>query len=995
MKNLKNVLNNPDQASMLWALWIWNKAISEGEMLKQLNSFIESGFGGVAIRPTRDIIPSYLSKEFFHLFKRVLIVAKTNNIKVRIADDFSIPWSGFFQAEAEQNSSFRAQKLVLEHSCIVASKDVFEYNVPDKHSYVILAVKNINGIIDPNTVKNLQIGSKTSALSWKAPAGEWQVMVFKKTWYLDPLGYYVPNVFNPKVAQLYIQNVIEKFKTAFSKYIPLTLEGFICEMPTYLPSENGIPWDDDLIIKYKSRYKKNLIDILPSLFFNVDDFFAKNRSHVYNFILQAMYERFPVVLETWAKKHRISQWVICPERDINWSENILKDVMAIPSAHLASTGVQNQDGTDKDYGVVRAMADMNSIEHRRETIAVVGRNRKGAGATLQSIKTEIDQHSFIETSKIILDGCYFNLDQRSYIKTPFNPAWYHPDWDQMKHLCDYTARILTFSRNLQRSRPVAVVMPSSSVMADYLPSNDESVRKGMHIFRKVIDDLQAKNTEFDVISEQFLISCTIKANGEFGTATRVRKGSYQAVIFPFSRLINNSTFVFLEKLAVKKGTIVFIDEIPQGNFDDGQSASFTARVTKLNRPKNQTVHVVSVNDFLSKLSHIENVVEVNVAGKPCSDIYATHGFGEGYEIYFFHNNSLKHDYFATIKFPEANHVYFVDFREGEFYEIENVEKTDSVCIIELDFSPKQTSVLLLSSVKIPGLNSKKGKNHPINLFGTKSRNYRVVLKDRWLFSPDTFNALPLASWNARIGLSRDTGGYSHYYEAYFETEEVPETCLLALYGLKSNSRVIQDTIKDFEVSINGITIKLYQAKPAGEGVETDTAIESFCGAAALKYNIKEAVMKGINRVSIRTIGLVNDPKTIFYPPIIAGYFSIKKGLRGWTMDTRKTDANYGSWTKHGFPYLCGSGVYQQVFEVPADYNRIVLRFNQVSGSVSPEINGISFGVINWQPITIDVTDAVEPRRNVLNVKIKNTLDNLLRMNGRASGLTGEVFLDIY
>jgi hypothetical protein len=44
---------------------------------------------------------------------------------------------------------------------------------------------------------------------------------------------------------------------------------------------------------------------------------------------------------------------------------------------------------------------------------------------------------------------------------------------------------------------------------------------------------------------------------------------------------------------------------------------------------------------------------------------------------------------------------------------------------------------------------------------------------------------------------------------------------------------------------------------------------------------------------------------------------------------------------------------------------------------------------------IDITNTCEQRRNTLDVRVLNTIDNLLRMNGRLSGLTGEVFLDVY
>jgi hypothetical protein len=337
----------------------------------------------------------------------------------------------------------------------------------------------------------------------------------------------------------------------------------------------------------------------------------------------------------------------------------------------------------------------------------------------------------------------------------------------------------------------------------------------------------------------------------------------------------------------------------------------------------------------------------------------------------------------------------VDCVRGEFHEILKVHKNDESNYVELNFAPKQTHILITAKTKIAGTDPKKDKKHAINVYETTNRNYRVVLKDRWLFSPDTYNVLPLASWSTRIGLSRDSGGYSHYYEAYFETVEVPDICLLVFCGLSDISRLIKDTVSDFEVSLNGIIVSPYTSKPSEEADETDVAIDSFCGINTLKYDIREAVMKGINRISVRTVGLINEPGAIVYPPVLAGYFSIKKSSRGWTIDTPKTDANFGSWTKHGFPYLSGAGVYEQVFEVPTDFNRIILRFNQVSGCIYPEVNGTQLGVIDWQPMAVDITNTIEPRRNVLRVKVLNTIDNLLRMNGRASGLIGEVFLDIY
>jgi len=99
------------------------------------------------------------------------------------------------------------------------------------------------------------------------------------------------------------------------------------------------------------------------------------------------------VLESWAKKSRLSQWTLSPERNVLQTNNALRDVCALANGSLSAVGVQNQEGTEDNYVATRAVADGNAIEFRRGTVSVIGRNRLCAGSTLQSLKTEIDHHA--------------------------------------------------------------------------------------------------------------------------------------------------------------------------------------------------------------------------------------------------------------------------------------------------------------------------------------------------------------------------------------------------------------------------------------------------------------------------------------------------------------------------------------------------------------------------------------------------------------------------
>ncbi|MBD3343472.1 MAG: hypothetical protein GF401_00245 [Chitinivibrionales bacterium] len=1001
MKNLKKALTKQPIETRPWAIWIWNREITENEMLFQIESIIDKGFGGVAIKPGRDMDPPFLSEDFFVLLECALNTAKEKGIKVRLVEDFSLPWSGTLGKLTNQVKEFRAKRLVLAHSQMLKSRQNFEYeyDCPD-HTWIVTS-KLKKGYVDLSKIKTMPLtNSKNHHFSWKAPSGEWQVMVFKKEYIKDPVADYLPNVYNSKLADEYISMVCEVIKTRFLKYIPTVFEGFFHEMPAMIPGENSIPWDDDLVVRYRSKHKKELLKLIPSLFFEVDPKSAKNRPHIYDFLLNTMYERFALSIEKWCKNNRLSQWLLCPERNIDNTENMLKDCFAIPREKFTALGIQNQEGTEENYPVLRAMADTNSTEYRRHTLTIIGRNRLGNAATIQSLKSEIDQNTLMGESTIIMDGLFFNLDYRNYIKTPFNCYWYSSEWPAFKQLCDYSSRFQEIIKDIHFARDVAVLLPTHSILSDYLPSNDDAVNKGMLRLHKVMGELQRIDLDFDIITEELLLASSIRVTSDFGTADRIRKGNYHALIVPYSRLISKSVFVFLEKLVSKKGTVIFIDEPPQGSLDEGTSSSFTTRVQKLLSSKRGYAKSVAVKDLGHALEHITPSAKVTVHGKKCADIILSHGASPASNIYFLHNISEKNEHFASIELPHDKYLYLVDCETGNIHEIEDIQHKEDSIRTSLYFAPKQSFVLASSKTKF-AINETEKQKHPINIYGTQQRNYRVVLRNQWDFEPDSLNILPLASWSTRIGLSREYGGYSHYYESYFEASAVPENCYLVLTGMGGFKSGSGNSNNEIELTVNANRVESFQ--PLCTDCDDEALAELNRTILhqtpfirnAIVCNLKNMVNKGYNRVAMRTIGLFDDPPVILYPPIIAGDFSIRKGTKGWIISETKPSVHTDSWTKYGYPYLSGSGTYNQVFEIPSDYNRLILRFGRTSGSITVSLNGEEVASMNSSPFEVDVTEACKLKRNDLTVRVANTVDNVLRMNRRPSGIIGDVFLDVY
>jgi hypothetical protein len=1004
LRSIKSLLEKPGLEFRPWAMWIWNSSITREKMIGQLNAFIEKGFGGVSVKPSRDMTPGFMSKEFFELFQEVLDIAQNAKIEVRLAEDFSMPWSGAFVVPSAEDVGFRAQYLHLEFTEIITDKKAFERTIANPETAVILAAKVQHGKISLSQIKRITVTADKPQVMWKPVTGDWQFMVFRISYVLDPVCGYIPNMFNAGVAQWYCTTVADAFRKKFLKYVPTVFKGFLYELPSYIvPSDGNIPWDEDMATKYQTKFKKKLTDILPALFFNVDVETAKIRTQTYNFIHQMAHERFTAVLEAWSKKNRMSQWILFPERSMlqkNFSG--LKYCGAMPGDTITSpVGLQNADGSDENSTLLHAAADLNTLQYHRETITVIGRNRAGAGATLQQLKTEADRALFLGATKIILDGCFFNIDRRSYGKTPHTMFWYSPDWVHMNLLCNYIARLSEITAHHHFSRSIAVVRPVSSILADFNAgaTDPQQQQQGTVLIQETIRELERINLGFDIISEELLSTCVLHASGDFVAGGKARRGNYQVLVVPYSRLIPSTVLGFIEKLIEKGGNVLFIGEPPQGLLEDGVTASFTSRMKKLMQSKKGNIVVATVKEIESVCCDIVPDAIVTMPGKRCDDIITQHAVVDTIDYYFFHNVSVRQDYFVSVDISEQKSLAIADCTSGELLELHDVERKNKRCCFGLTLLPGQTYVVTAAAQKQQVTVLGKGKKSLINTVDVQHRSYRVVLKEQWQFSPDTLNLLPLANMNARIGLSREFGSYSLFYEANFEVKDTPGVCFLTvgqLAGEAAYSRSLR-TERPIEVTVNGAKVTELSTLQNIAGVPAYSAnvLPSLFGSSTLLYDIKEHLRKGPNRVTFRTFGGVLDPMSMVYPPLIAGDFSIVKGVSGWVLSVAPSMAGHDSWTKSGYPYLSGAGTYKQIFELPGEFSRLILRMTQTTGSVDVGVNGKPVGMFNWHPMEIDITDACEMKRNEISLRVTNTLDNVLRMNGRASGIIGEAYVDVY
>jgi hypothetical protein len=988
LKNVKNALakQSASGASLPWAMWIWNRNITGPEVEKQVNALISKGFGGIAIRPGRDMFPAYLSQEFMDNFGIALEIARQHKVSVRLADDFSLLWGGEPEScTIGQSRKLRAEYLVLDHDIpLAADENEVDVELDPESEYIAQAIRRGTGKAAQTVdIKQVTIPAGKSVFNWKSPGPDWRLIIYRKEAARCPSGSGIPNVLNSKAVQNYMQNVLEVIKSNFSRYVPTTFEGFITEMPALRPGNNAIYWDEDIAVKYKSRYKRDFMGMLPYLFLDLPGA-ERLRVQAHTFIFSLITEKFAAALDTWAKRFRLSQWLLWPEVGMYKLENALCDGYVPPEASLTTLGLQNLDGSLDNFALLRAAADVNTNQYRRETVTVIGRNRQAAGSGLQDLKREIDLSLLAGPSRILIDGIYFNTEQRNSYKTPFGPSWYSPEWEHAHLLCAYSARLQEMVAGLSTSREVAVLSPTDGVMGDYLPSDAALAGEGIARFQRTVNALCCFGKGFDVVTEDLLLSCTLRQSGDFATADRIRKGNYQALVVPYAPFVTRRLLVFLEKLAIKGTTLVFIDETPKGTLEDGASDSVIKRIQNMAHPRRENVSIIPASDLDQALSNIKPEAFLLRESGESADVGIQVYHGEGGKLYMLHSMLDSAEQTVIAEVQADKHFTAVNITTGELTEIEPFEIERNTARLRLTFSPLETMFIVSSAAPMAAAEPE------FNPFALPSRSYRIIFKEQWEFEPMSANVLPLSNWNVRMGLSRESGQISHFYEAAFDVKEAPESCIFVMNGLSRSVAPAQG----LEISINGIRVDDTLYSDADPAWREKLPLKLF-EEKTHYFEIGDKIAKGLNRVSLRTTGSAIDPQTLIHPPFITGGFAIVKGGHGLAIDRQATMAGHDSWTKHGYPYMSGRARYTQVFEVPNDYDKVVLRFSSVSGTVYVKINDVDVGTLYWPPMEMDVTKFCNVQRNTLSVEVVNTIDNALRLNARPSGLTGEVYIDVY
>jgi hypothetical protein len=258
----------------------------------------------------------------------------------------------------------------------------------------------------------------------------------------------------------------------------------------------------------------------------------------------------------------------------------------------------------------------------------------------------------------------------------------------------------------------------------------------------------------------------------------------------------------------------------------------------------------------------------------------------------------------------------------------------------------------------------------------------VELEDAWEFAPAALNALPLSSWQLEIeNAVRGTDGSSNtvHLSSSFQVEELFAEPRLLL------DSIITDLVWERSAHVpHALFVNGREVVPT-----RGDYLDRYMYEAPLEGLLQE----GENRISLFSHAGLHEPANLSQLAYILGRFSVR-GEKHLRLVSPVPTLTGRGWEKQGYPFYSGVGAYRQTFSLTSAQagSRLFLELEAPGDLVEVVLNGQACGVRAWEPWRLEVSEAARAGRNELELRVANSMQNLIMAEPKPSGLLGRVRL---
>jgi hypothetical protein len=951
--------------------WSWNDDLTPEELRRQIRLMDEGGWGGFFMHSRVGLKTPYLSKHWMDCVRTCVEEAKQRGMGAWLYDEDKWP-SGYAGGMAAVDPAHRAQALI----CQVDNKparllDGLKAFVADRDAQGRLS--GFTPLADLATFD----GDRQSLVQFYVYTSPLGVAWFN--------GYCYINTLDPEAVRVFLESTHEVYAREFQANFGQgegvgecpTIPGIFTDEPAYLNmniqgigvmgpgSIQPVPWVHDLPELFQRRWGYDLLENLPSLYFDTGDF-ARVRYHFWRLVTERFVEAFSKQIYDWCEAHHLPLT----------GHYLLEDNLYVQTRWIGAAmphyEYEHIPGIDK---LARNLFTALTVKQLDSVVCQLGKPRalcEGYGCTGQDFSFAGRKWigDWVYVLGITLNNPHISLysmrgeRKRDY---PANLFFQQPWWPENNLIADYFARLSYALSQGQRVVDLLVLHPMGSAWSRYRPDSTAAVNQLDRALTDLEQALLGSHRDFhygdEILMEKY---ARVSADGPIFEVGQMR---YQAVIVPPSHTWSANTARLLKEFAAAGGMILAVPPLP-GEIE-GQENTI---------PLPESTQVVKLEDLPAFLDQ-RLPYDVHIDAAPA--IWYHHRRQGDMDWYFLANTNLESGSRACVQLAGQGRLEEWDPATGCVTPLSgqpgDAPKTTT---LELDFAPEGSHLLVLHR-SLPSYNISQAK--PMEAAPT------LALGDTWTLRLDELNTITLDS--ASVWDGRAWGEPQYILDAH---EQVRGAGPGAPFSLRYTVNVqevppdplylVVETPEQFSITVNQERIN-----PLSTGAWIDPCFR--------KIEISGKLKPGENAI---TLTGVFAPETELESIYLLGAFGVQVegggagtigggercgGSNGqsfyryhpaFALTRLPQTVQSGDLVAQGLPFFAGRLHLSQ--EVMVEHPRPggTLHIQGAHFAVArATVNGVEMGPTAWPPYAIPLGSSLRDGKNTVEIELVSTLRNLL------------------
>ncbi len=894
--------------------------------------------------------------------------------------------------------------------------------------------------------------SFNAVIPWEAPEGNWRLLYFLEKeidYYIDALNPESTKRFLEITHDGYKNSVGKDFGSIVPgfftdepamHYYHVGLDNLV------------IPWSSQMFKIFRERRGYDLKPYLPALYTSMGDITAKIRFDFWRTLTEQYSDSYYKQIREWCEANDVlftghllgEEWLRMHSR---CEGNIFKHLK-----HLHITGVDHlypKIGTDDTPDQHVALKLASSAAHHFGSTRLLCESMGGTywDCSLERMKWIANWEYVLGVTIFNNHGYHYSIEGERKRDWPPSQFYHHTWWKYYDYFTEYMARLGHILSGGKHVAKLLVLYPINSIWTNYIPQSRNNIGNVIESdFNYLTHNLLKLHYDFDYTDEDILSEAKVEKG-----KIKIKDEEFSVLILPPVTHLQKSAFDVIDKF-IKSGGKVIADTLLPVELLDYDKKDSVKKIEKLfgtnpekllhnfsNGAKFQVAHKNTRGDvyvikgkglhYEKKKNELKKILDkcitpdVTISNE---DIFYLHRVKDNFDLYFFVNTQQEDKGKVEITFEKTGRPEIWNANSGKIEPLNIYKIKNNRLTIELDFPATESHIIIIGESKddnfitdtnltIEELNEeyvsgyykgddenvyakiKTAKGNKSLKEKTKKQLKPITLPVEYSFNIEDDNVLCISDWKMKINENEENTFYKNNYDdkdwlnvtngswemqlpQERDKEEYPVTLLyrtsFEIEKLPPNSRLLID-------GFSGSDYKLYinenEIKEKGKRSKLDAEIK--------EVNIQKFIKEGRNLVAVKLVANRRTDGILDLLKII-GDFALEKSKSRYKIVSKKGSLKIGDWTKKGYPFFSGTGVYETEIDVKENYldGKLFLNVDCGEDVLEVVINDNEGIVVPWNPYKVDITGLVKPGKNNIKLKVTNTLINILEAVQKKSGI---------